>query len=276
MSWGLQGLTVIAGGKPVLANVDLQVEPGDLVAVVGGDGAGKTTVCRALVGLIRARSGVVQVPPRNLIGYQSAGSGTWPDLTVRENLQFVADAHHLPTDEFARRLDLLLAATALGTAADRLAARLSGGMRQKLGVAMALLPHPHLLVLDEPTTGVDPVSRTELWQLISRAAADGAAVVMTTTYLDEAERAGSILALEEGRSLAVGSLEQVRSSVPGRVWAAVIEPDQPHRWRRANTWRMWTADGHQPDGAEPAESDLADLLIAAAFARQPPTAEERG
>ncbi|MGH8957542.1 MAG: ATP-binding cassette domain-containing protein [Acidimicrobiia bacterium] len=196
--FGVDDLTATIGGHKALENVSLSIEPGNVLAVIGGDGAGKTTLCRVLVGLLAPTSGAVQLP--SSIGYQPAGSGTWGDLTVRENLQFVADAYRVPAAEFSDRLPPLLTATGLDEASDRLAANLSGGMRQKLGVAMALVSQPRLLVLDEPTTGVDPVSRAELWQLISKAAAEGTAVVMTTTYFNEARRASQVLELDEGRS----------------------------------------------------------------------------
>lgn len=268
MTWGAEKLTVNLGAKPALSGIDLRLEQGSVTAVVGGDGAGKTTLCRVLVGLVRPSSGSLRVPGRLRIGYQPAGSGTWGDLTVRENLQFVADAHHLTKASSTDRIARLLASTALDVAIDRLATHLSGGMRRKLGVAMALLGRPDLLVLDEPTTGIDPVSRSELWQLITRSATDGAVVVMTTTYLDEAERAERILALDEGAPLGYGSLAELIAALPGRVWASAVKPVEPHRWRRGAGWRIWTADGHQPDQALPIEPDLNDLLTSATIARQ--------
>lgn len=197
--FGVSDLSVTIAGQRALEGISFSLEPGKILAVIGGDGAGKTTLCRVLVGLKQPASGGLRLP--DPVGYQPAGSGTWGDLTVTENLRFAAHAYHLTALEFAKRLAPLLEATLLRDASDRLAGQLSGGMRQKLGVAMALLPQPHLLVLDEPTTGVDPVSRAELWQLISAAAANGAAVVATTTYYDEARRIGNVLYLEDGRSI---------------------------------------------------------------------------
>lgn len=197
--FGVSDLTVMIGGQRALEGISFSLEPGKILAVIGGDGAGKTTLCRVLVGLKQPASGEMRLP--DSVGYQPAGSGTWGDLTVTENLRFAADAYRLTAPEFAERLPRLLDATGLREASDRLVGQLSGGMRQKLGVAMALIPQPNLLVLDEPTTGVDPVSRAELWQLISAAAADGAAVVATTNYYDEARRTGNVLYLEDGRSI---------------------------------------------------------------------------
>ncbi|HKZ19995.1 MAG TPA: ATP-binding cassette domain-containing protein [Acidimicrobiia bacterium] len=197
--FAVSDLKVAIGGRPTLDGISFSLEPGKILAVIGGDGAGKTTLCRVLVGLRQPISGELRLP--HPVGYQPAGSGTWGDLTVTENLRFAANAYLITAGEFANRLPPLLEATGLGEASDRLAGQLSGGMRQKLGVAMALLPRPNLLVLDEPTTGVDPVSRAELWQLISAAASEGAAVVTTTTYNDEARRSGEVLYLEDGRSI---------------------------------------------------------------------------
>ena len=132
------------------------------------------------------------------IGYFPASTGTYPDLTVAENLAFRATAYNLRGPQAAARAAELTELAGLTAARDRPAGGLSGGMRRKLGVIAAMLHQPELLVLDEPSTGVDPVSRSGLWWLITRAAADGAAVVLATTYLDEAERAGMVLVLDAG------------------------------------------------------------------------------
>uniref|UniRef100_UPI00135C0A02 ATP-binding cassette domain-containing protein n=1 Tax=Cellulomonas citrea TaxID=1909423 RepID=UPI00135C0A02 len=190
MTWGVTGLDVRYGDRLALTGVELHVEPGQVIAVVGGDGAGKTTLLRTLAGGVRPSAGQVRSPGRERTGFMPATASTWADLTVEENLEFAAAAYHVGHAELADRRTRLLAATGLTAAAGRTAARLSGGMRQKLGFALATVHHPDLLVLDEPTTGVDPVSRVDLWRLVSAAAAAGTAVVMATTYLDEAERAG--------------------------------------------------------------------------------------
>lgn len=265
-SWGLDEVTLEVGGEPALIDVDLAVEPGELVAVVGGDGAGKTSVARTLVGLAVPRRGTVRRPAATRIGYLPASSGVWPDLTVVENLGFVADAHHLSKSERATRVASLLEVTALTGARDRLGAQLSGGMRQKLGVAMALLARPELLILDEPSTGVDPVSRADLWHLMAATAAEGTAVVFTTTYLDEAERARSIVALEAGRVLASGSLAEIAASVPGVIVQG--RSDDGRTWRRGRDWRSWREDGTTPNGSLPVTADLTDLLVAATLAAE--------
>jgi ABC-2 type transport system ATP-binding protein len=267
-AWGLDDVAVNLGHHVALDGIDLAVADGDVTSVVGGDGAGKTTLARLMVGLLRPSRGRVRRPERRMVGYQSESSGVWGDLTVGENLDFVATAHHIGASERSRRIDELLDVTRLGPARQRLAARLSGGMRQKLGVAMALLPSPRLLVLDEPTTGLDPVSRTELWAVIARAAAGGTAVLATTTYLEEAERASTVLALDQGRPLAAGTLDQVRAAMRGAVATVDAGFTGPFRWRRGPGWRAWFPDGDVPPGAVHVEPDLSDLVTVAAFARR--------
>ncbi len=266
MSWGLNGVSVDVHGEEALIDVDLLCAGGEVVAVVGGDGAGKTTVSRTLVGLLESRGGTVVRPPAAQIGYLPATSGVWPDLTVTENLSFVADIHRIPKSERAARIGPLLERCNLGEARTRLGEQLSGGMRRKLGVAMALLAEPALLVLDEPTTGVDPVSRVELWSLMTAAAAGGTAVLFTTTYLDEAERARSIVALESGRVLASGSVADIAASVPGAI--VDVRSSDGRDWRRGRRWRSWRPDGTVPMGSTRITGDLTDLLVAATLAAE--------
>jgi ABC-2 type transport system ATP-binding protein len=237
-----------------------------VAAVVGGDGAGKTTVLRALAGAVRPASGTVRRPPAPRIGYVSAGPGVYRDLTVDENLAFVGAAYGLRGDVLAERAGRLLDRTGLAGARDRLGGQLSGGMRQKLALVMAMLHEPELLVLDEPTTGVDPVSRAELWRLIAHAAAGGAAVVVATTYIDEAERTGWVLVLDQGRPLAAGTPEAIVADVPGAVLEAPARPDRGVAWRRGARWRVWSPDGSPVPDAEPVDHDLEDAVIVAALA----------
>jgi ABC-2 type transport system ATP-binding protein len=198
--WGVRDLTVRYGRRPALENVTLELRPGEVAAVIGGDGAGKTTLLRALAGVVRPASGRVLRPDRRRIGYVAGASGVYDDLSVDENIEFVAAAYGLTGSARDERVTELLARTGLAGTGGRLAGRLSGGMRQKLAFLLAMVHEPELLVLDEPTTGVDPVSRAELWHLIAAAAAAGAAVVVATTYLDEARRAARVLLLEDGRT----------------------------------------------------------------------------
>src|SRR5919108_3578159 len=175
VSWGLDEVTVRFGSTTALSGVSLEMAPGGVTAVIGGDGAGKSTALRALAGLVPVDEGRVRRPPEERLGYLPETSGVYPDLTAAENLAFAATAHGIGGAELVRRSEVLLERTGLAAARDRLASRLSGGMRQKLGLAVALIHRPDLLVLDEPTTGIDPVSRAELWRLIADEAARGAA-----------------------------------------------------------------------------------------------------
>ena len=265
MTWGLRRATVRLDGVTALEDVSLEVGRGQVVVVIGGDGAGKTTLCRALVGLDRLASGEVCRP--ELTCYQPGSSGVWGDLTVEENLRFVADGYRLPGATARERIELLMDVTGLGQARRRQGRQLSGGMRQKLGVAMAVLPDPDLVVLDEPTTGLDPVSRLDLWAFIARTVAQGRAVVVTTTYVDEALRGHGILALDSGRVLAVGSVAQVVETISGSIYETPGRIDH-HSWLRAGTWRMWSPDGVPVPGGRPTTPDLADVLTAAAMRRE--------
>jgi ABC-2 type transport system ATP-binding protein len=140
-------------------------------------------------------------------------------------------------------------------------------MQRKLAVGLALLHSPELLVLDEPTTGVDPVSRAELWRLISSAAAQGTAVAVTTTYVNEAARAGTVVLLEAGRVLASGSPEDILSGVPGTLGATRrADRPSPLSWRRGASWRVWAPAGRLPDGVQPVPPDFDDAVVVAALA----------
>lgn len=264
--WGVDGVTVAYGDIVALDDVSVVLRPGEVTSVVGGDGAGKTTLCKLLVGLVRARSGTVNVPAK--IGYQSETSGVWGDLTVEENLAFVAAANRMKSTDRERRIEEILGVTNLEDARDRLAADLSGGMRQKLGVAAAVLPAPDLLVLDEPTTGLDPVSRSDLWRLISRFVGDGMAVLSTTTYLNEAETAHRAIALEAGRTLASGTVNDIIGSMKGAIGVAESPGAGPHRWRRGSQWLVWYPDGQLPDGVRAVQPDLTDVVTVSAMAQE--------
>jgi ABC-2 type transport system ATP-binding protein len=260
-------LSVRYGEKLALDRVSLRAEAGRVTAVVGGDGAGRTTLLRCLAGALAPSSGQVQQPDPLRIGYLPAGSGVYPDLTVTQNLAFRAAAYRLGAALARERSRELLARAGLAPAAERLAGRLSGGMRQKLGVVAALLHRPDLLILDEPTTGVDLVSRADLWWLIARAAADGAAVVFATSYLDEAERAFDVLVLDAGRVLAGGTPQQITAAMPGTLRVSDERPEGEEgrrSWRRGRRWRIWDPAGQGP-GITP---DLQDAVTVAALSRE--------
>jgi ABC-2 type transport system ATP-binding protein len=270
--WGALGIRVYYRETRALDDVSLLLPSGQVTVVVGGDGAGKTTLLRCVAGALAPQAGQVRTPGPRGIGYLPAGSGTYPDLTVAENLAFRATAYGLAPSQARERSAELIAAAGLTGATDRLAGQLSGGMRQKLGVIAALLPGPDLLILDEPTTGIDPVSRASLWRLIAGAAADGAAVVLATTYLDEAERAASVLVLADGRPLGTGTPAQIVAAMPGSIVAPAGPPgdaDQARSWRRAGQWRTWVPPGVAPPAGDPVIPDLQDAVTVAALAREP-------
>lgn len=268
MTFGLHGATVRFGDLVALDDVTVEVPPGSVVAVVGGDGAGKSTLLRALVGEVPVNAGTVQAPPKRRLGYLPASSGSWASLTVTQNLDFVGGIYGLKPDALATRRRELLDRAKLTGAADRLASQLSGGMHRKLGFCMAVVHQPALLVLDEPSTGVDPVSRIDLWRLMSQAAAGGTAVIMSTTYLDEAERAAHLVVLDHGRVLVQGSYDEVRESFTG----SVTRVDQPTRaqwsWRRGRDRHEYWPDADPPPGATLIQPDLEDIVIGLSLLRR--------
>lgn len=268
MSFGLSEVRVRFGSTTALDHVSFEVPPGVVSAVVGGDGAGKTTLLGCLTGAVQPDKGRVQRPAKRLLGSMPSTSGTWRDMTVDENIDFVAKAYGIRRGELRAKRKRLLARAGLDHATDRLAGQLSGGMRQKLGFVLAILHDPTLLVLDEPTTGVDPVSRVELWGMIGEAAAGGAAVAMATTYLDEAERASTVYVLDMGHVLASGTSDEVIRSLPGTI-SVVDRPRDPARaWRRGRVYHEWHPAGEAPPRAAVRAADLEDTVIAEMLLRR--------
>ena len=262
MSWGLEGASVAFDGVTALDDVTLVAEPGVVTVVVGGDGAGKSTCLRALAGLVRLERGARRAPPKEEIGYVPATEGLYRDLTVAENVEFVAAAFGLGHRRQAEATGVLLDRTGLGGVEGRLAGQLSGGMQRKLAVGLALLHEPALLVLDEPTTGLDPVSRSGLWRLVTGAAARGAAVVVATTYVNEAARAGAVVLLDAGGVLAAGTPEAILGGVAGAVGRAEDAVGAAERrWRRGRAWRVWAPDGTLPTGCDRVDPDFEDAVV---------------
>jgi drug efflux transport system ATP-binding protein len=202
------------GALTALSDVSVSVDAGELIVLVGPDGAGKTTLVRAMTGLIDVDSGEASIngadwssapaDARERLGYMPQQFGLYADLSVDENLRFFADLFSLDKAEFEDRRAQLLELTQLEEAHDRPAGALSGGMYKKLAVACALLHRPQVLVLDEPTNGVDPVSRRELWELLYEFVREGMGVLLSTPYMDEAARASRVALLAEGCVIAEG------------------------------------------------------------------------
>ncbi len=227
-----------------LDGVSLDAKAGVITALVGPDGAGKTTLIRLAAGLMAPDGGELRVlgldvaadPQRvqDRLGYMPQKFGLYEDLSVRENLDLYADMHGVTAAERAERYPRLMAMTALGPFAGRLAGRLSGGMKQKLGLACTLVRSPDLLLLDEPTVGVDPLSRRELWDIIRRLVHDqGLTVLLSTSYLDEAEHCGHVVVLHAGRVLAQGRPEEVSGLAAGHTYLAEPAAGQTARGLQA-------------------------------------------
>ena len=223
----------VKDGPAALDGVDLVIDAGRMTGLVGPDGAGKTTMIRILAGLIEPDAGDVIVlgrpaldADRSEIGYMPQRFGLYEDLTVRENLDLYADLRGLLGKERQASFDKLLDFTDLKRFETRLAGKLSGGMKQKLGLACALIKQPRLLLLDEPSVGVDPVSRRELWSMVKGLIGEGVGVLWSTAYLDEAERCDAVYLLHEGKLLFSGAPDDLSSKVDGRVFRVPVAPDK--------------------------------------------------
>lgn len=219
-----------------LDGLDCIVPEGGITTLVGPDAAGKTTLMRLIAGLLRPDAGTIRVWGLDAvreatsiqagIGYMPQRFGLYEDLTVAENLALHADLRQVVGDERRRRMTELLDFTELKPFAARLAGRLSGGMKQKLGLACSLLAKPRLLLLDEPSVGVDPLSRRQLWRIVEELTAGGTTVVWSTAYLDEAERSRAVLLLHEGRLLDQGPPASFLSPLRGRTFMAWSAPER--------------------------------------------------
>ena len=222
-----KGLGKRFGAQRAVVGLDLLVERGESYALVGPDGAGKTTTLRMLCGIMDPDEGQASVlgldsvrqseAIKEHIGYMPQRFGLYDDLSVDQNLAFYADLYEVSRAERARRLPELLGFSNLTPFRARLAGLLSGGMRQKLGLACALIHTPQLLILDEPTCGVDPVSRREFWHILYGLLAMGMTILLSTAYLDEAERAHRVGLMHHGRLLVSDSPEAVRGRFLGQL-----------------------------------------------------------
>ena len=226
----LDRITKRYGGTTAVRELSLSIERGEMFGLIGPDGAGKTTTIRLICGLLQADAGAARVlgldPVRDhrrltdSVGYLSQRFSLYGDLSIDENIAFFAEIHGV--SDYVSRRDRLLEMTQLAPFRARLADRLSGGMKQKLALACTLVHEPALIVLDEPTTGVDPVSRREFWKLLSEFLSQGITIVMATPYLDEAERCSRVALLHDGRLLACDRPGVLRLTLSGALYEIIV------------------------------------------------------
>jgi ABC-2 type transport system ATP-binding protein len=221
-----QGLARSFGPVTAVAGLDLEVHRGEMFGLVGPDSAGKSTAIRLLCGILKPTGGKGRVLGIDLtteaekiksrIGYLSQSFTLYGDLTVDENIEFFADIHGVKG--FRKRRDELLDFTRLTPFRKRLAQTLSGGMKKKLALVCTLVHTPEIIFLDEPSTGVDPVSRGEFWNILSGILEEGVTILMTTPYLDEADRCHRIALIHKGRIIRIGTPDEVKAALPGKVF----------------------------------------------------------
>jgi ABC-2 type transport system ATP-binding protein len=237
----VRGLGRRFGDLHAVRDLSFDVMRGELFGIVGPDGAGKTTTLRMLAGVLRATDGDAVVAGVSVahdpegakpkLAYMPQRFGLYEDLTVRENIAFYADLYRVPRADRPARLERLYAFSNLGPFRDRLVGKLSGGMKQKASLCCCLIHQPDVLILDEPTFGVDPVSRRDLWRILHEMAAQGVTIVLSTSYLDEAERCDRVLLLNEGRTLAAGTPAELQHAFAGAIVAIEARGDRVLRDR---------------------------------------------
>ena len=226
----LDRVTKRFGHTEAVAGISYAVEPGEMFGLIGPDGAGKTTTIRLLCGLLRPTSGSIRAlgldPVKahgaltQKVGYFSQKFSLYGDLSIDENIAFFAEIHGVT--RYKDRRDRLLDMMQLTPFRDRLADRLSGGMKQKLALACTLVHEPEIILLDEPTTGVDPVSRREFWRLLSEFLSQGITIFMATPYLDEAERCSRVALMNHGRILALDAPNDLRAAFPDDIVEVLV------------------------------------------------------
>ncbi len=232
-----ENLTKRFGDLVAVDSLTLEVAEGEIFGLVGPDGAGKTTTMRLLTSIMEPTSGDAWVAGYHVIkqaeavkeniGYMSQRFGLYPDLTVMENINFYADIYCEPHKGRQEKIDRLLAFSNLAPFKKRLAGNLSGGMKQKLGLACALIHTPKVLLLDEPTNGVDPVSRRDFWRILYRLLSERVTIFVSTAYLDEAERCNRVALVDRGRMLACGTPDEVKRLMRGTILE--IRSEQPRK-----------------------------------------------
>ena len=221
------------GPVKAVDGLSLDIEQGEIFGLVGPDGAGKTTTIRLMLGILGADSGTGSVGAfdlgthadevTSLTGYVSQRFSLYTELTVQENLELFADIYKVADNDLAPRLKRLMQFSRLEPFRDRLAGNLSGGMKQKLALSCALIHTPKVLFLDEPTTGVDPLSRRDLWRLLFDLWQEGVTIVVSTPYMDEAERCSRVAFLSAGKLLAVGPPDELRAKFNGSIFEVYAE-----------------------------------------------------
>jgi ABC-2 type transport system ATP-binding protein len=217
------------GGTPALAGVSFEVREGEMFGLIGPDGAGKTTLMRILATLIDAGAGAAEVLGRSVsrepgkireaVGYMPQQFSLYQDLSVAENMRFFADLFGVSAEGRKKRTAELLDFSRLGPFVKRRAGALSGGMKQKLALSCALIHTPRLLLLDEPTTGVDPVSRRDFWEMLGRLREEGVTILVSTPYMNEAALCGRMVFIHKGRILAGGTADEITQLFAGEVYS---------------------------------------------------------
>ena len=253
----VRDVTKSFGGLTAVSAVTFQIEAGTISGLVGSDGAGKTTLLRIMATMLRPTSGNILVDGcdvvhqkssvKEVIGYMPQRFGLYPDLTVAENLDFFMDIYHISGAERTRRRDYFLGFSNLLPFVDRKAGDLSGGMKQKLGLACVLVHQPKALILDEPTNGVDPVSRQEFWDILAEMKRDGMTILVSTAYLDEGEKCDQLILMHNARILAIATPREIQAGFSD------LEEAMIHRIQAVDKVNLWRLIGF-PFPCAPAKS----------------------
>lgn len=235
----VEGVSLSYGTLPAVRDIHLSIKRGDIFGLIGSDGAGKSSLLRMIAAMIRPGAGRILLgghdtrtgrrEVKRLIGYMPQRFGLYQDLTVGENMDFFLDVFRVSGPERRNRKDRFLRFSNLDPFIDRLAANLSGGMKQKLGLACVLVHQPEILVLDEPTNGVDPVSRQEFWEILFQMKREGMTVLVSTAYLDEGEKCDVLALMHRGEFLAVGTPGDIRGSFPNLEEAMIDRIEKTDR-----------------------------------------------
>jgi ABC-2 type transport system ATP-binding protein len=239
----VKGLSKSYGAIKAVDDFSFDTREGEILALVGPDGAGKTSIFRATCGLIKYDRGEIRIAGQDIatnfeqvkpiLGYMPQSFSLYPDLSVEENLSFYAGLFGLSSQEFAERKKRLYEFSGLGPFQGRRAGELSGGMKQKLALSCALIHEPEILILDEPTTGVDPLSRRQFWDILKSLRADGSSIAVSTPYMDEVAMSDRAIFVYQGRKLAEGTPDELAKKFSGKVYRVNLNPT-PDRMEELN------------------------------------------